>query len=97
VPLHVRRGLGLVGFGLLLAFVGLVFLANLFGIADEHARGIARSRWHRWVLGVRKTPPEVQNGAGFKIGRYSVGVGWMLVGLLAVAGGIAYLLAAPGE
>jgi hypothetical protein len=97
VPLHVRRGLGLIGFGLLLAFVGLVFLANLFGVADEQARSIAKSRWNRWLLGVEKTPHEIKNDAGYKIGRYSVGVGWMLVGLLAVAGGIAYLLAPPSE
>jgi hypothetical protein len=94
--LDVRRGLDLIGFGLLLAFVGLVFLANLFGVADENSRSIARGRWNRWFLSVQK-PNEVKNSAGYKIGRYSVGVGWVLVGLFAVAGGIAYVLAPFSE
>jgi hypothetical protein len=93
MPLHIQRGLGLIGFGLLLGFVSLIWTANLFGVADEHAGRTARSRMTRWMAGRDVTPDE----PGFKLGRFIVGIGFMLVGLLAVGGGVVYLVAPPAE
>ncbi|MBQ0904315.1 hypothetical protein [Micromonospora sp. U21] len=97
MPLHIQRGLGLIGFGLLLGFVGLIWTANLFGVADEHARRIARSRMTRWTGGHEVTPEEMKHEPGFLLGRYIAGIGFMLFGLLVVGGGVVYLTAPPAE
>ncbi|GGR99462.1 hypothetical protein GCM10010169_50100 [Micromonospora fulviviridis] len=57
MPLHIQRGLGLIGFALLLGFVGLVWTANLFGVADEHARRIARGSFTGCGIGYLIAPP----------------------------------------
>lgn len=95
--MHVQRGLALIGFGLLIGFVGLIWVANLFGVADEHARQIAESRLKRRLWGIDQTPAEMKSDLGFKLGRYVSGIGFMLVGLLAIGGGIVYLVAPPAE
>lgn len=97
MPGHVQRGLALVGFGLLVGFVGLIWVANLFGVADEHARRIAESRLNRRLWGIDQTPADMKGYVGFKLGRYVVGIGFMLVGLLAIGGGTVYLVAPPAE
>lgn len=101
MPLHIQRGLGLIGFGMLLGFVGLVMTANLFGVADEHARTTAKdplTRWmYRWTRGHEVTPEEMKYELGFILGRYIVGIGSMLVGLLIIGSGVAYLIAPPAE
>ena len=97
MPLHIQRGLGLIGFGLLLGFVGLIYVANLFGVVDEHNRGIARSPLTRWMEGRELTPEEMKHEPGAIVGRYIVGIGFMLVGLLAIGGGLVYLIAPPVE
>jgi len=95
MPLHIQRGLALIGFGLLLGFVGLVLAANLFGIADEHARRIAQNRWNQQMLGISADPEK--DRLAHKLGRFVVGFGIMAVGLLAIGGGIVYLVAPPAE
>jgi hypothetical protein len=97
MPMHVQRGLALIGFGLFIGFVGLILVANLFGVVDEHARRIAQSGLNRRLLGIDQTPAQMTSDLGFKLGRYVVGVGFMLVGLLAIGGGIVYLVAPPAE
>ncbi|SBT54271.1 hypothetical protein [Micromonospora narathiwatensis] len=97
MPLHILRGLGAIGFGLLLGFVGLIWVANLFGVADEHARQIARSSLRRWVEGREVSPGEMKQEPGFVLGRYISGIGFMLVGLFIIGGGIVYLITAPVE
>ncbi|MEU4482552.1 hypothetical protein AB0F68_31510 [Micromonospora sp. NPDC023966] len=97
MPLHIQRGLGLIGFGLLLGFVGLIQIANIFGVVDEHARQMAKSRLTGWMSGKDQTPAEVRSDGAFTLGRYIVGIGFMLVGLLAIGGGVVYLIAPPAE
>lgn len=97
MPLHIQRGLGLIGFGLLLGFVGLVWTANLFGVADEHARRIARGSFTGWAAGREIPPEEASREPGFLLGRYLVGIGFLLVGLLAIGGGIGQLIAPPTD
>jgi len=41
---HIGRSLAVIGFGLLLGFFALIQVANLFGVAEEHARQIQRRR-----------------------------------------------------
>jgi hypothetical protein len=98
--IHVRRGLALIGFGLLLAFVGLVWVANLFGVADEHARRIVTNPWNqrmaRWS-GRDFDLRDPKSNPGMQLGRFLFGIGFMLVGVLIAAGGIVYLLVAPAE
>ncbi len=91
IPLHFQRGLALIGFGLLIGFFGLIWVANLFGVADEHARQIAQSRLNRWFRGFDMTAEEVKGGPGFKVGRYAGGAVFMMAGLFAVGGGLTYL------
>jgi hypothetical protein len=95
-----RRGLGLVGFGLLLAFVGLVWVANLFGVADEHARRIVTNPWNRRMArwsGRELDMSDPMNNPGMRLGRYLFGIGFMVAGALIVSGGIVYLLIGPEE
>jgi hypothetical protein len=92
MPLHAQRGLALVGFGLLVGFVGLVLVANLFGVADEFAERIAKNRRNQ-LFGVPKDP---EKGSGaYKLGRLTAGFGFVAVGLLAVGGGVVHLVAPP--
>jgi hypothetical protein len=97
MPLHVQRGLALIGFGLLIGFVGLILVANLFKVVDTHARKMAATnRRHIWSgRRINQTPAEVKSDLGFKIGRYTAGAGFMIFGLLVVGGGVAYLVARP--
>jgi hypothetical protein len=95
MPLYIQQGLGLLGFGLLLGFFGLIQLVNLFGVVDEHARQIGRSRLTRWAEGREVPAEEIKRRDGFVLGRYIVGTGFLLVGLLAVGGGIVFLVTPP--
>ena len=101
MPLHVQQALGLIGFGLFLGFVSLVWVANLFGVADEHASRIARSSSTRWMarsMEAREVPPEeMKRHTGMALGRYIIGIGFMVIGLLAIGGGVVYLIAPPAE
>ncbi|SIM88156.1 hypothetical protein [Micromonospora cremea] len=101
MPLHIQQALGLIGFGLLLGFVGLVWVANLFGVADEHASRIARSSSTRWmarlVEGREVAPEEMKRHGGMALGRYIWGIGLMLVGLLFVGNGVVDLISAAAE
>lgn len=92
MPRYVQQGLGLVGFGLLLGFVGLVWTANLFGVADEHARRIARRSFPG-------EPPaeEATRDPAFLLGRYVAGGGFMLFGLVFIVSGVLYLLSPPAD
>jgi hypothetical protein len=53
VPHVDLRGLGIIGCGALLFFVGYVWFANLFGVVDEKARRTRRS----WFVRRRYGPP----------------------------------------
>jgi hypothetical protein len=97
MPLHIRRGLALVGFGLLLGFFGLIWVANLFGVAHEHAKRTAANPTIRWMTGGRLTEENAKDDFGIKLGRYLAGGGFMVSGLLIVVTGIIYLVAPPNE
>jgi hypothetical protein len=95
MPSHVKEGLATIGIGLLVGFLGLVLVANLFGVADAHARKISESRGNRWLLFQQRSPAEVRNSANFKsavkLGRFLAGGGFMLVGLVFIGVGIGML------
>jgi hypothetical protein len=97
MPLHIQQGLGLIGFGLLLGFVGLIWVANLFGVADEQARQMARSPMTRWMEGREVPPEEMKRHGAFALGRYIFGIGLMLFGLLFIGSGVVDLIAPPAE
>lgn len=84
----------MIGFGLLLGFVGLIWVANLFGVAEEHARQIMRNPRNqgraRWS-GREYNMDEPLDDPGIKLGRYLAGGGFMLFGLGFVLSGIIYL------
>jgi hypothetical protein len=94
MPSHVKEGLATIGIGLLVGFLGLVLVANLFGVADAHARKISESRGNRWLF-EQRSPAEVRNSANFKsavkLGRFLAGGGFMLVGLVFIGVGIGML------
>ncbi|HLT12108.1 MAG TPA: hypothetical protein VK028_15115 [Micromonosporaceae bacterium] len=93
MPIHLQRGFALIGFGLLIGIVGLVWVANLFGLVDEFAKRWANSRWNRWWAGTDLTAVEVRTNVGFQLGRHITGGGFILIGLLAVASGVTYMIA----
>lgn len=94
MPLHVQRGFALIGFGLLVGFVGLIWVANLFGTVDEHVRRMASSRLNRLFMGSLDAETIRRDGA---FGRFAAGFGFMAVGLLFVGLGVNYLVAPPAE
>ena len=75
MPPDVQKGLSLIGVGLLIGFMGLVWVANLFGVADEHARLISENRNNRRMSGDEGSPAEFRNSPRFKrafrLGRYA--------------------------
>ncbi|WP_433313201.1 hypothetical protein [Micromonospora chersina] len=97
MPRYVLQGLALIGFGLLLGLFGLIQMTNLFGVVDEHARQMGRSRLTRWVEGREVPAEEIKRRDGFILGRYIVGTGFLLVGLLAVGGGVVFVFTPPGQ
>jgi hypothetical protein len=97
MPRYVVQGLALIGFGLLLGLFGLIQMTNLFGVVDEHARLIGRSRLTRFVEGRAVPAEEIKRRDGFILGRYLVGTAFLLVGLLAVGGGIVFVLTPPAQ
>ncbi|MEU4155223.1 hypothetical protein [Actinoplanes sp. NPDC026670] len=101
MPLYVQRGLALIGVGLLVGFFGLIWVANLFGMADDHAKRISESRVNRWMAGETGSADEFRNTErfkfGFNLGRFVAGGGFMLVGLGMIVGGIVYLVSPPIE
>jgi hypothetical protein len=100
MPFHVQKGLATIGIGLLIGFLGLIWVANLFGVADEHARRISKSRLNRWMSGERRSPEEVRNSTGFRrqfnFGRFVSGGGFMAVGLIFIIIGL-YTLVTPAS
>lgn len=82
--MQARTGLILIIVGLMLGFVGAVWLFNLFGVASVHAQRIRKF----WGFGSDNQAADM----GVKAGRYLVGGGWMLVGLAMVIGGLVSLL-----
>jgi hypothetical protein len=97
MPLYLQQGLGSIAFGLLLGFFGLIQMMNLFGVVDEHARQMGRSPLTRWAEGREVPAEEIKRRDGFILGRYIVGTGFLLVGLLVVGGGIVLLVTSPAE
>jgi len=49
------------------------------------------------MSGQNLTPAEMKRDPAFNLGRYMVGIGFMLVGLIAIGGGVVYLIAPPAE
>lgn len=87
----ILRSIALFGYGLLVGFTGLVWVANLFGVADEHHRQIARSLWKRgWYATEREASEQTS-----EVGRYVAGVGFMLAGIALAVGGVIYLFQGP--
>ncbi|MEV4758587.1 hypothetical protein AB0J86_26265 [Micromonospora sp. NPDC049559] len=88
--------LAMIGFGLLVAFVGLIWVANLFGVADEHARRIAESQWKRgWFASELDAREKLRTGS--QVGRYVAGVGFMLTGVAIAISAAFQLFAGAGE
>ncbi len=79
--MEIRNGLALIGIGLLCMWLGLIYAANVFGVATEHARQIVASRWQ--LSRVRTTPFDQV----VRIGRIT-GVAFMIFSLLWVVAGI---------
>ena len=94
MPLHVQRGFALIGFGLLVGFVGLIWVANLFGVVDEYVRRTASS-WLTRLLNGPTDPETIRREGAF--GRSIAGFGFMAVGLVFVGLGVAYFVAPPAE
>ncbi|MET8909483.1 hypothetical protein [Micromonospora sp. NPDC004551] len=90
--LELLRGLSLIGWGLLIGFLGLMLVANVFGAVDEQARKMSQSSFRRWVEGRQVSPEEIKQRPGFVLGRYIAGIAFALVGLAAVDGGVVYLI-----
>ncbi|WP_435206451.1 hypothetical protein [Micromonospora sp. bgisy143] len=87
--------LAVVGFGVLLGFIGLTMTRNLFGYVDAEARRLARNPWNR-VWGVPdRDPAEVRQDVGFTVARFLVGGAVLLLGAAAVIGGIVLLVSGP--
>ncbi|GIE29562.1 hypothetical protein Ait01nite_026070 [Actinoplanes italicus] len=101
MPLHIQRGLALIGVGLLLGFVGLIWVANLFGVADEHAKQISESRVSPLAAGTTGTAEEYRNSEDFKrgfgVGRFLAGGGFMVVGLVFIVTGVVYMISPPAD
>jgi hypothetical protein len=99
MPPHIQNGLVTIGIGLLIGFFGLLWVANLFGVADEHAKLTSENRVNRWLAGEKRSPAEIRNTTRFKwgmrLGRFLAGGGFMLVGLVIVVEGVRYLVSAP--
>ncbi|GIE77393.1 hypothetical protein Aph02nite_33430 [Actinoplanes philippinensis] len=99
MPIQVRNGLVTIGAGLLLGFFGLIYVADLFGVAGEHARLISENRRGRRLTGERRSPAEVRDSPDFKrafgIGRFVAGGGFMLAGLALVVAGIVMVVSPP--
>ena len=89
MPPHVRNGLVLVGMGLLFMWLGLIWAANLFGVAAEHSRQIlAGNAGRRWFQ-TRSMPFEHVfrsarlTGAGIMV----FSLLWVVAGIVEFAGG----------
>ncbi|MGV9212065.1 hypothetical protein ACTFTM_09410 [Micromonospora sp. RB23] len=91
----IAQVLALVGFGVLLGFVGLAMTCNLFGFVDAEARRLARNPWNRLWGTPHRAPAEVRQGVGFIAGRFLVGGVALLLGATAVVGGIVLLVSGP--
>ncbi|MFC0506726.1 hypothetical protein [Micromonospora costi] len=88
---HVLRSIAAFGFGLFVAFVGLVWVANLFGVAEEHRRQIARSQW---TQGWYDSEQEALANTG-QIGRYLAGGMFLLAGVALAVAAVVYLVQGP--
>lgn len=93
-----KNALGTLLLGLLLGGVGLVFAANLFGVAGRQARDSHASgqRLRRFALGRAAGPePDPERAQRFSFrGVRTVGAIWALIGLMiAVRGGFLLIAA----
>ncbi|WP_405426046.1 hypothetical protein [Micromonospora sp. NBC_00617] len=87
--------LAVVGFGVLLGFIGLAMTRNLFGFVDAEARRLSRNPLNRlWGIPDRD-PAELRQAAGFNVARFLVGGAALLLGAAAVIGGIVLLVSGP--
>ncbi|MEU8085359.1 hypothetical protein AB0B57_17280 [Micromonospora sp. NPDC049101] len=87
--------LALVGFGVLLGFIGLTMTLNLFDFVDSWSRQLSRSSLNRlWGL-PDQDPAGVRQGPGFQFARFLVGGGVLLLGAAAIVGGIVLLVQGP--
>ena len=90
---EVREGLAAIGIGLLFAWLGLIFVGNLFGVADEFAAQLARqSQRSPGRYGPPQTTEQMKQSLGFFIARYLAGGGFILGGLAFITGGVVNLL-----
>jgi hypothetical protein len=85
--------LALVGFGVLLGFIGLTMILNLFGFVDSETRRLARSPWNRLWSASDPDPAEVRKN--IEVGRFVFGGVVLLLGAGAVVGGIVLLVTGP--
>jgi hypothetical protein len=84
MPPHTRNGLVLIGIGLLFMWLGLVWAANLFGVAAEHARQILASNKSRWrFIEVRMSFDRlVRNARIFGVVFMVFNLVWVVAGIL---------------
>ncbi|MEU8168974.1 hypothetical protein AB0B97_21025 [Micromonospora sp. NPDC049004] len=87
--------LATLGFGLLLVFIGLTMTLDLFGFVDAETRRLSRNPWNRLWGVPERDPAEVRGAVGFRFGRFLVGGVTLLLGAVAVIGGIVLLAGGP--
>ncbi|MEU4474369.1 hypothetical protein [Micromonospora sp. NPDC023888] len=85
--------LAVVGFGVLLGFIGLTMTLNLFGFVDSESRRLSKSSWNRLWGAPDRDPAELREG--IDVARFFVGGGALLVGAIAIVGGIVLLVSGP--
>jgi hypothetical protein len=94
----ILKALAMLGIGLLVAFFGLIWVANLFGVADEHARRIVRNPANQRMARIFGRPldaNEPMSNPGVALGRYLAGGGFMLVGAILAVVGVIWLCTGP--
>ncbi|CCH16873.1 hypothetical protein [Micromonospora lupini] len=87
--------LATVGFGLLLGFIGLTMVFDLFGFVDAHTRRLSRTSLNRLLGFPDRDPAEVRRGVGYRFARFFVSGITLLLGVVAVVGGIVLLVGGP--
>jgi hypothetical protein len=88
----------LAGVGLTLATFGLVYAADLFGVATEHRRQISNNKLWQWLAKSSDDDPRAVASSRFaRVMQVVVGVGFILGGLAFIGAGIADAVAPPGE
>jgi hypothetical protein len=89
----VKEALAAIGIGLLFGWLGLILVADIFGVADEHAAGMARQS-RRWpgLYGPPQSTEQVKRSFAFLLGRYLAGGGFILAGLAIITAGVVSLV-----